>query len=214
MLITLCKIVKMKNIYFCFFFLFAVIITSSCVSSLYPISDNEKDPVFREELLGHWSYKGMQTQVIIKKAANKKYSVTVIDKKNKESNGNHISFLDTSYFSGLLVQLSDQLFFDCTPDTDHPQFNCLGEETRSALLPLHFIYKIYSIGKDEVSIAGMDIDSMKKFIAKYPNRVKHENISKDHILLTATAAGLQKNILTNKEAAFVFDKPEILYRKK
>ena len=204
----------MKKIYFGFLFLLTVILINSCVSSLYPISDNENDFIFREELLGHWSYKNMQTQLIIKKAANKKYAVTVIDKKDKDNNGNHISFLDTSYFSGFLIQLNNQLFFDCTPDTDHPQFNCLGEETRSGLLPLHFIYKIYSINKDEVSIAGMNIDLMKKFIAKFPNRIKHENISKDHILLTATAGGLQKNILTNKEAAFVFDKPEILYRKK
>ena len=204
----------MKKIYFSLLFLTAAIIAGSCVSSLYPISDNENDFVLREELLGHWSYKNMQTQLIIKKAANKKYAVTVIDKKDKDNNGNRISFLDTSYFSGFLIQLNNQLFFDCTPDTDHPQFNCLGEETRSGLLPLHFIYKIYSINKDQVSMAGMNIDLMKKYIAKYPNRIKHENISKDHILLTATAGGLQKNILTNKEAAFVFDKPEILYRKK
>ena len=204
----------MKKIYFSFLFLLAVIITSSCVSSLYPISDNENDFIFREELLGHWSYKNMQTEVIFEKAAEKKYKITVIDKKNKDNNGKHISFLDTSYFSGFLVQLNNQLFLDCTPDTDHPQFNCLGEETRSALLPLHFIYKIYSIGKDQVSIAGMDIDSMKTFIAKHPKTVKHEKLSKDHILLTADAAEIQKNMLTNKEADFVFGEINILNRTK
>ena len=41
---------------------------------------------------------------------------------------------------------------------------------------------------------------------------KKHNKSSNHS--GKTAAGLQKNILTNKEAAFVFDKPEILYRKK
>lgn len=204
----------MKKIYFSFLFLLTVIIINSCVSSLYPISENENDFIFREELLGHWSYKDMQTQVIIKKATDKKYKITVIDKKNKDNNGKHISFLDTSYFSGFLVQLNNQQFFDCTPDTDHPQFNCLGEETRSALLPLHFIYKIYNIGKDQVSIAGIDIDSLKNFIAKRPNIVKHEKLSKDHILLTAGAAGIQKNILTNQEADFVFGEPGILTRKK
>ena len=188
-------------------------VNSSCVSSLYPISDNEKDFIFREELLGHWTYKDMQTQVILNKAEHKKYKVTVIDKKNKANGGNKISFFDTSYYSGFLIQLNNQYFFDCTPDTDHPQFNCLGEETKSGLLPLHFIYKIHSLDNDQISIAGIDKDSMQHFIDKYRNKIKHEILSKDHILLTA-AAGLQKNILSNKEAAFVFGRPDILTRKK
>ncbi len=204
----------MKKIYFACLFLLTTIVYSSCVSSLYPISDNENDFIFREDLLGHWADKDMGTQVILNKADHKKYKVIVIDKKNKETNGNKISFFDTSYYSGFLIQLNSQYFFDCTPDTDHPQFNCLGEETKSGLLPIHFIYKIYNIDKNQISIAGMDIDAMKKYIDDSSNKVKHEKLSKDHILLTADAAGLQKNMLNNKEAAFVFKEPDILIRKK
>jgi hypothetical protein len=204
----------MKRIHFTCSFLLSVIVISSCVSSLYPISDNENDLIFREELLGHWADKDMKTQIIMTKADQKKYKVTVIDKKNKETGGKNILFSDTSYFSGFLVQLNSQYFFDCTTDTGHPQFDCLGEETRSGLLPLHFIYKIKITGKDELSVSGMDIDSMKKLIAGNRNKVKHENINEDHVLLTADAAGLQKYILTNKQAAFVFGKPGILNRKK
>ncbi len=202
----------MKKIYFSCLFLLAAIVISSCVSSLYPISDNENDFIFREELLGNWAYKNMQTQVILYKADHKKYKITVIDKKDKDNGGKKISFFDTSYYSGFLIQLKSQYFFDCTPDTDHPQFDCLGEETKSGLLPIHFIYKIQILGKDQLSVAGMDIDAMKKYINDNSNKVKHEKLSKDHILLTADAVRLQKNILTNKEAAFVFGKPEILTR--
>jgi hypothetical protein len=204
----------MNKIYFSCLFLLAAIVSSSCVSSLYPISDNENDFIFSEDLLGHWADKGMGSQVILHKADHKKYKVTVIDKKNKETSGKNISFFDTSYFSGFLIQLNNQYFFDCTPDTDHPQFNCLGEETKSGLLPIHFIYKIQILGKDQLSVAGMDIDAMKKYIDDSSNKIKHEKPGKDHILLTADAAGLQKNMLTNKETAFVFSEPEILTRKK
>lgn len=204
----------MNKIYFPCLFLLVAFVISSCVSSLYPISDNENDFIFREDLLGNWVDKDMQTQVIMYKADHKKYKITVIDKKNKENGGNNSSFFDTSYYSGFLIQLNSQYFFDCTPDTDHLQFDCLGEETRSGLLPIHFIYKIHSIDKDQISIAGMDIDAMKKFIDNSGNKIKHEKLNEDHILLTADAAGLQKNTLTNKEAAFVFGKPEILTRKK
>ncbi len=202
----------MRKTYFASFILFTAIVITSCVSSLYPISNNENDFLFREELLGHWVDKDMQTQLIIKKAEQKKYSVTVIDKKNYKDNGNNNSFFDTSYFSCFLIQLNSQYFFDCTPDTDHSQFDCLGEETKSALLPLHFIYKIRSIGKEQLSMAGINIDSMQKFINKNMSKVKHEKLSKDHILLTAGAGELQKKILTNKEAAFVFSESTILTR--
>jgi len=195
----------MKKIRFVFIFLLTAIVTSSCVSSLYPISDNENDFIFREELLGRWADKKMETQITIQKAANRKYSVAVFEKKKN-------SIPDSSYFSGFLIQLDNQYFFDCTPDTDHPQFDCMGEETKSALLPLHFIYKIQDIGKDQLSIFGMDIDSMQKFIAKNKNLVKHEKPGKDHILLTADASGLQKKILINKEAAFVFSESKIFNR--
>jgi len=204
----------MKKIYFSCLFFLAVIVISSCVSSLYPISDNENDLIFREDLLGNWVYKDMQTQLIMNKAEHKKYKITVIDKKNKDNGGKNNSFFDTSYYSGFLIQLNNQYFFDCTPDTDHPQFDCLGEETKSGLLPLHFIYKISSLNNDQISISSMDIDAMKNFTANSGNKIKHEKLSKDHIMLTADAAGLQKNILTNKEATFVFGKPDILTRKK
>ena len=122
------------------------------------------------------------------------------------------SYSDSSYFSGFLIQLSSQYFFDCTPDTDHPQFDCMGEEVKSALLPLHFIYKIHIWGKDQLSIAGMNIDSMQMFFDKNKNTIKHEKLSKDHILLTAHAGELQKKILTNKEATNVFSETEMLTR--
>jgi len=204
----------MKKIYFTGLCLLTAIVFSSCVSALYPISNNENDFLFREDLLGHWADKDMGTQVILHRADHKKYQITVIDKKNKANDGNKISFFDTSYYSGFLVRLNNQYFFDCTPDTDHPQFNCLGEETKSGLLPLHFIYKIHSLDNDQISISSMDIEAMKKKFDDSSNRIKHETLSKDHIMLTADAAGLQKNILTNKEAAFVFGKPDILTRKK
>ncbi|MFN2440760.1 MAG: hypothetical protein ABR503_16265 [Chitinophagaceae bacterium] len=138
----------MRKVYF---ICFTAIVITSCVSSLYPISDNENNFLIREELLGHWVDKDMQTQIIIIKAENKKYGVTVIDKKFNEGK-QEVAKYDTSYFSGFLIQLNNQYFFDSTPDTDHPQFDCMGEETKSALLPLHSIYKVHSISKDQLRL--------------------------------------------------------------
>ncbi|MGB5008328.1 MAG: hypothetical protein WBO39_15430 [Ferruginibacter sp.] len=207
----------MKKIYFAYLFLLTAIVisscVSSCVSSLYPISDNECDFIYREEILDHWANKDMVTQVILHKADHKKYKVTVIDKKTSEAGGNKVSFYDTSYFSGFLIQLNNRYYFDGTPDTDHPQFRSLGEETRTALLPIHFIFNIQIIDNNRLSVAGMDIDVMKKYMEDNSNRVKHEKPGKDHIMLTADATTLQKNILTGKTAAFIFNDPDTLTRK-
>jgi len=204
----------MKNKNYIIFLLFTAIVISSCVSSLYPISNNENDFIFREELLGSWIDKDMKTQLIVQKGENKKYSVTVIEKGDKKSSGTNCSNSDSSFFSCFLVQLGNQYYFDCTPDTYHPQFDCMGEETKSAMLPLHSVFKIISFGKDQLSIAGMDLDSMQMAVDKDKIKIKHEQLSKDHILLTAGAAELQNKILLNKEAAFIFSEPTIFNRKK
>ena len=203
----------MKKIYFCFLILLTVIFISSCVNSLYPISENENDFIFREDLLGHWTGKDMKTQVIIKKATEKKYGVTVIDK-IKDPGGRNIRVLDTSYFLGFMIELNGQQYVDCSVDSSQPKYVSIGKNTGSAVVPLHFIYKISIISNDQISIAGMNLDSLKKFIASYPNTVKYEDLKEGPLMITTDAAGLQKNILNNKEAAFVFDKPDILYRKK
>lgn len=205
----------MKRIYYTCLSILAVIFISSCVSSLYPISNDEHDYIFLEGLLGNWADKDMQTRVIMNTADHKKYQVISIDTKHKETGGNKISFLDTSYYSAFLIQLNNQYFLDCSPDLDHLQYSCLGDETKSGLLPLHFIYTISRIAGDQLTIAGINRDSLQSFINRHPNKIKYEQHSgNDDILLTANSDGLQKNILTNKEAAFVFSEINILYRKK
>ncbi|MEO7140280.1 MAG: hypothetical protein ABIY51_08440 [Ferruginibacter sp.] len=201
----------MKNIMLSFLCLTAAIVISSCVNSLYPISENENDFIFREELLGNWADKGMQTQVIIKKATEKIYGVTIIDKL-KNPGGKHIPVLDTSYYLGFMIELNGQQYVDCSVDISHPKYVSIAKDAGSALAPLHFIYKLSIIGNDKISITGINYDSLKKFIASYPNTVKYKDLKEGPLMLTAEAAGLQKNILTNEKAAFVFSEKNIVTR--
>ena len=113
-----------------------------------------------------------------------------------------------------MIELNSQQYVDCSVDISQPKYVSIGKNTGSAVVPLHFIYKISIISNDQISIAAMNPDSLKKFIASYPNTVKYEDLSEGPLLITTNAAGMQKNILTNEKAAFVFDKPDILYRKK
>lgn len=201
----------MKKIYFYLLLLLTVIFISSCVNSLYPISENENDFIFREELLGRWADKDMQTQVTIEKAAGKKYGLTVIDK-IKDPGGKNIQVLDTSYYLGFMIELNGQQYVDCSVDISHPEYVSIAKDAGSALLPLHFIYKISMINNNRLSITGINYDSLKKFIASYPNTVQYKDLKEGPLMLTADAAGLQKNILTNKKAGFVFSEINIVNR--
>ncbi len=203
----------MKNTYYSLLFLITATVMVSFVSSLYPISNNQADYIFREELLGRWVDKDMQTRVMLDKWDLNRYKVTIINKKTCELGGRKITAFDTSHFSGFLIQLDGRYFFDCTTDTDHPQFTCMGEEARSSMLPLHFIYKLQIIGNNQLSVSGINMDAMRKFIEKDRNKVKYEQINKDNILLTADAVALQKNILTDKQAV-VFIESDTLTRQK
>ena len=201
----------MKKTYFSFLLIAAAIITSSCVNSLYPISDNENDFIFREELLGKWADKDMLPRMIIEKAARKKYAVTIIDK-TKNTNGNNIPVLDTSYFLCFMIELNGQQYVDCSVDINQPKYVRIAKDASSALAPLHFIYKISMISNDQLSVTGINFDSLKKFIAMYPDAVKNEELNEGPLMLKDDAAGLQKNILTNEKAAFVFSEINIVNR--
>ena len=98
----------MRKPHLIFFGLLLSITISSCVSSLYPISENENDFVFKEALLGVWGERDGGTRYIVQKAGIKNYNITVIDKIGPEAKKN-----DTSYFLGTLVRLSNQYFLDC-----------------------------------------------------------------------------------------------------
>lgn len=153
----------------------------------------------------------MQTQVIIKKAEGKKYAVTIIDK-IKDPGGKNIQVLDTSYFLGFMIELNGQQYVDCAEDTSQPKYVSIGKNAGSALIPLHFIYKISMISNDQLSITGINYDSLKKFIASHPKTVQYKDLKEGPLTLTADVAGLQKKILTNKNAGFVFSEINIVNR--
>ena len=197
----------MRKPHFIFIGVLLLIAISSCVSSLYPISENKNDFVFKEELLGVWGERDGGTRYIVQKAGIKNYNITVIDKIEPGSKKN-----DTSYFLGTLARLNNQYFLDCIVDIENPQFRHVGDNTRSAILPLHLIYKIRSIEKNQLNIAAMNIDSLKKIIAGNENYIRHEKLDKDNILLTARPGEVQKKILLSKMTGFIFSESSLLTR--
>lgn len=185
----------------------------SCVFSLFPISDLESNYVFRKELLGNWLETDNDFSCRVDTTADKKYLITLIDDLDyypgADENKRRI---DTSYFEAFLIQLSGQYYLDCSPAIKHKSLDRIGENAKSALLTLHKVYKIDLLEKDRLVISGINIDSLKKLSSTKGTKIKKELMNEDHILLTDRPAELQKNLLSNKKARFIFSDSLVLKR--
>jgi hypothetical protein len=186
----------------------------SCVFSLYPASDLESDYVFRKELLGNWLETDNDFVCAIDTIANKKYLITLIDDLERYPGANkNERRLDTSYFEAFLIHLSGQYYIDCSPGTKHESLDRIGENAKSCLLPLHKVYKINLLENDRLIISDINIDSLKKLSSAKDSKINRELMNEDHILLTDRPRELQKNVLSNKRARFIFSDTLVLKKK-
>ena len=199
-----------------YFLLLPLLTLYSCVYSLYPISKIESDYIFREELLGDWLGNEKNFSCRVELAENKKYLISVFD--DLDFPGTDSSELDSSYFEAFLIQCSGQYYLDCAPATEAPygleeSLDMVGQYTRAALLPLHKIYKVDILSTDRLVLSGISKDSLEKYLSTSAGIIKKESIDKDYIILTDQPGKLQKNLLQNKKAKFIFSDSLILTRK-
>lgn len=201
----------MKKYYFLLLPLLAI---CSCIHSLYPISKMESDYIFREELLGDWL--GEKKFCSVDSAGNKKYLISVFD--DLDFPGGDSGKIDSSYFEAFLIKCSEQYYLDCSPATEGPygleeSLARMGLNAKTALLPLHKIYKVDIVSKDRLIISGINKDSLEKYLSTSPGTIKKESIDKDYIIFTDQPGKLQKNLLQNKKAKFIFSDSLVLTRK-
>ncbi len=173
------------------FFTSIALICVSCVSSLYSVTTNTKDIVFKKELIGSWKDVNGGSQYFVDSVNTpngKNYKVVIVDydQNNKPT--------DTSNFLVMLVNIRGHYFLDCLPDTGAAAYTRLGDLTRSAILPCHYIIKLYSIRGDYISLSAIDKDALSLLLKNKKIDIKHEDIDKDDILLTEQPAILQKKL--------------------
>lgn len=194
----------MKNILLSLCFI--TLIGFSCVTSLYPLTDNVKDIVFKDELLGHWKHPKENTEYFIDSITTSKgltYRVMLIQ---HESNAKP----DTSNFTMLLVNIKGKYFLDCTPDITHPAFSDIGEQSKSLLLPTHFIIKVYAIEKEYFSMSAIDKDALVILLQNKNIMIRHEDINKDDILFTEKPEMLQKKLLELEKFSTVYKRDSLI----
>jgi len=203
----------MKKYYFLLLPLLAIY---SCVHSLYPISKMESDYIFREELLGDWLGNKEKFSCKVDMTGDKKYLISVFD--HLEYPGDSSGKIDSSYFEAFLIQCSGQYYLDCTPTVETPygeeeSLDRMGLYAKAALLPLHKIYKVDFLSRNRLVICGINKDSLEKYTSTSSVTIK-KDLMKDNIILTDQHGKLQKNLLQNKKAKFIFSDSLDLTRKR
>jgi hypothetical protein len=164
----------------------------SCVSSLYPITENSKDIIFKNELIGTWKdVNGSAVYVVntFNSEDGKKYKVMVLD------NGNDKQVVDTSNFLVMLVNIKGHYFFDCMPDTTLSTYAKMSDLIREVTIPCHYIIKIYSIDSKYIGLSAIDKDALVFLFKSKKIAIKHEVFTKDNILLTEKPDMLKQKLI-------------------
>jgi hypothetical protein len=180
------------------------------VMSLHPLYE-EKDIIFDEKLLGMWvddSNNTMEFTQPEKKEKTYQLIFASIDKNSKKE--------VRGIFDVRLVKIENKLFLDVFPN----QFPCGKLEEPNEvkwfynaflLAPMHSFVKVDSI-EPQLKLRLTDDESMKKFLKKDPNAIKHEMID-GKAVLTADTKMLQKFVLKYADSKDVFSEESVLSRK-
>ena len=190
--------------------LIALLTLTSCVRSLYPLTEDEKEMIFKKELLGHWKDKDGSEYFIdtVTGSGGKTYLARLIDATNSNARR---QFSDTSYFLVILVNINGKFFLDCSAEMEQLASGKMGESAAYSLLPTHFILRVYSIGQNSIEMASIEKDAFSSLSQQNKINIRHEMIDKDDILLTERPKTLQQKLTGLEKFSSVY-KRETLSR--
>jgi hypothetical protein len=188
------------------------VIFISCVRSLYPITENENEMVFKRELLGHWIDRDSTQYIVdtVKGHSGKTYRVTIIDsKKAADAEG----FSDTSYFILHLAHVKSRFLLDCTIDMEAFANKNIGESAAGAILQTHFIVPVVTIQQNLLEVAPLDEGKLATLLTQQKFRLRNELIDKDNLLITEKPLVLQQKLRELEKFPMAFAN-STLYRAK
>ncbi len=195
--------------------IFIVTFLNSCVRSLYPLIENEKEMIFKKELLGTWKNKDGEEYLIdtLKDHNGQYYRIKGIVEKNNTSTSAE-KFSDTSYFIAMLANIKGNYVMDCSADMEHIQQKKLGESASNSLLPIHFFIKVFNIERNSIDLSALDNDKLAMLLKQKKFNIRHEVINKNEILLTEKSKMLQQKLMELEKFSAVYGEKNRLIRMK
>lgn len=175
-----------------------IILMSSCkvTSTLYPISENPGDFIFKKEVLGKWGdIKDSSLYFTADTATGsdgKLYTITSVEYNEQKKR------TDTTRILARLINISTSYFLDCQVDMEK-EFQAAKKEYGSWLIGRHFIININFTATDKIEICFPDqaelikLIDQKKIVANYAVLKEEDYLLLDRpvILRKAVAASLK-----------------------
>lgn len=193
----------------------AAILSSSCnvVNTLYPLSENKKDFLFKKELIGKWKEikdSSVYYQVDTVAGENKKlYLATIVsaDEENK-------SVMDTTYFNARLIQLGNSYFIDCQFEIEK-NFLQRKDDYSQWLIARHFILRVSFDGNDKIEISYPASDELVKLINEKKIRLTYYTVGKDDYLILDKPAALRAALQeSEKYSSLLYKNKDVLVKLK
>lgn len=200
-------------------FVFVFVFVSSCVRSLYPLTNNEGDFIFKSELLGSWKVIKEEGKVsfeydkdvsymvdTMKGSGGKRYQITYI------LTDSALFKSDTSYLLATLVKIGENYFLDCRTDTSRNEFKQLDELSEALLLNLHVIARIKIQDRNTILTSYINQDKLESFLDDKKISINHTFIYNDELLLFEEPDSLQIKLSEPGGLITLFSNEETLKR--
>ncbi|WP_242206481.1 hypothetical protein [Aestuariivivens insulae] len=188
---------------FFLFTVFALLLTSCIVNSLYPFYTNDVlfyEPKFEgnwvDQENGVWNVKSFlevfkEVERDLDKESYKKYS--------KYNNISYYVYYekDSSKSAFLVVpfKIKNQLFLDFTPVDDNESLKHINDVYKMHLIGSHALVKLNIDSKENISIKWLSSEKLEALLKANKINIKHEKIGLDEdIVLTASSEELVKFI--------------------
>ena len=187
-----------------------VILCCSCnvIGSLYPVSSNEKDLIFKKELIGRWGENENSSEYYTVDTASgqngKVYKIKSYFKKGENNT-------DTIRFEANLVLVSGWYFLDCRIDLEN-EFKNPDKSLEEFLISRHFIFRLEFRGTDQFEIVTPDGDEMIKLIDQKKIIANYAKLKKDDYLILDKPTILQKAIADSKKYPLLYENKVFLHR--
>lgn len=189
----------------------ASLLASSCkvVGTLYPISQNVNDFIFKKEIIGKWGdskdSSGYYAVDTVSGKGGKLYQIETVFI-NKEKNT-----ADTNRFQALLVSISGSYYLDCWLDIEK-EFTAFDNNYEDWLIARHFIFRLSFPETDVLEMVAPDTEELIKLIDQKKIIVNYASLKKDDYLILDKPAILQKWLAESKKYPLLYKDKNVLHR--
>ena len=174
--------------------LIIILLAAGCVPSLHGLW-TQQTLVYDDAIDGKYQ-EGDNVWEFVGDPNTTSYALTIHEKGTK-----------VSKLTARLVAVDGQRFLDMTPADDADLEG--GDWLKFHLIPAHLFLHVSATEPDLV-LAAMNPDAVRKLLKEKPDRVKHEVIEDDRVVLTDSPENLQKFVLAGLKIEGFFGEPDEL----